>query len=191
VCNDCSLSRGLSSTGMFHGARWVLGRRMFRNRRLTGFDCAENSKKLGTLGRAPLLLSKESFLTSFQVNGHHGANFSVRSQWNLLMTICLGAWASAVGENGYFPPGNWSKNQKFLENLKSAVFISIHWFNSCNDSLFVDRTLALHKSQVHCSGVIAVMSLPAILCHVTPLPAEAGCKTCKRIVLMLAFIASQ
>ena len=36
--------------------------------------------------------------------------------------------------------------------LKSTV--NSNWFNSCNDSLFAGMTLALHKSQLHCSGVM-------------------------------------
>jgi len=45
-------------------------------------------------------------------------------------------------------------------------------------------TFTLHKSQVDCSCVIPVMSL-----QFTHLPAEAGCETCERIVLLLVFIA--
>jgi len=46
-----------------------------------------------------------------------------------------------------------TKNQTFLENLKlAAKFRLIH--NCCNDSLFAGMTLTLHKSQVHCSGVM-------------------------------------
>jgi len=50
-------------------------------------------------------------------------------------------------------------------------------------------TLALHQSQVHSSGVIQVMSLQLSSRVSTPSLAEAGCKTCEQIVLLLVFIA--
>jgi len=46
-------------------------------------------------------------------------------------------------------------------------------------------TLTLHKSQVHCSGVMQWR----LAVHSTPLPAEGGYKTCERFVPVLAFIA--
>ena len=47
------------------------------------------------------------------------------------------------------------KNQKFLENPKSAgsSLIPISWLNSCNDTLFAGMTLPLRKSQSCCSAI--------------------------------------
>jgi len=44
-----------------------------------------------------------------------------------------------------------TKNQKFLENLKSAAIINLILAMTV---LFSDVTLTLHKSRVHCCGVI-------------------------------------
>jgi len=66
------------------------------------------------------------------------------------------AWASVGGrQNGRLPPSLEiePKNKNFLENDVSSS-ISINWFNSCNDSLFAGKTLILHKSQVHDTGVM-------------------------------------
>jgi len=45
-----------------------------------------------------------------------------------------------------------TKNQNFLEDLKLAAEFRLIHFNCCNDSLFAGMTL--HKSHVHCSGVM-------------------------------------
>jgi len=37
---------------------------------------------------------------------------------------------------------------------KANSLLSINWFNSCNNTSFTGMTLTLHKSQVHCSGVM-------------------------------------
>ena len=65
------------------------------------------------------------------------------------------SWASAGGGETAFPfPGNWTKNQKCLEKLKSA-------------SSFTGMALTLHKSQLHCSDAIqwwvwsSLMSTPS------------------------------
>ena len=52
-------------------------------------------------------------------------------------------------ETGIYTPGNWIKNQKFLENLKSAS-----WFRWIDLILVTFMALTLHKSQLHCSGVM-------------------------------------
>jgi len=46
-------------------------------------------------------------------------------------------------------------------------------------------TLTLHKSQVHCSGDIQWWVRSSFM--FAPSPAEAGCETCERIVLLLVF----
>jgi len=43
----------------------------------------------------------------------------------------------------------------------------IIWVNRCNDSLFADMTLTLHKSQVHCFGNMQMMQLCAC-CSLNP-----------------------
>jgi len=91
------------------------------------------------------------------------------------------------GQNGHSPPGNRSKSQKFLENLKPAAWIPIIWFNYCNDRSFAGMTLTLHNSQIHRSGVIQWWACSSLTSAY--LPAEAGCETCEQIVLLLAFIA--
>jgi len=52
----------------------------------------------------------------------------------------------------YPPPGNWNKEAKIFGKREISSSILISWVNSCNDSLFPDMTLTLHKSQVHCFG---------------------------------------
>ena len=79
------------------------------------------------------------------------------------------------------------RNQIFLEKPEVGILIPINWFDSCNDSFFACMKLTLHKSQVHnCSGMQwwACSSLMS-----PPLPAEVGCESRERIVLLLVFIA--
>jgi len=66
----------------------------------------------------------------------------------------------------------------------SNFILLISWVISCNDSLFVDMTLTLHKSQVHCFGNLSLQFTKS-----ASLPAEAGCETGEQIVLPLAFVA--
>jgi len=51
---------------------------------------------------------------------------------------------------GHPPPGNWDYEAKIFGKREISSLILISWVNSCNDSLFADMTLTLHKSQVHC-----------------------------------------
>jgi len=65
-------------------------------------------------------------------------------------------WASAAkgGKTGICPPPLeiGTKKQKVSGKREISSLILISWVNSCNDSLFADMTLTLHKSQVHCVG---------------------------------------
>jgi len=48
------------------------------------------------------------------------------------------------------------RRQNFSGKREISCLILISWVNSCNDSLFADVTLTLHKSQVKCSYELAV-----------------------------------
>jgi len=57
------------------------------------------------------------------------------------------------GGKGICPlPRNWDWEGKNSGKREISSLILISWVNSCNDSLFADMTLTLHKSQVHCFG---------------------------------------
>jgi len=60
--------------------------------------------------------------------------------------------------------------------------------NSCNHGLFDSMTLILHKSQVHCSGV---MHRDGLAFHSFPLLClqRQVAENCDRIVLLLGFIS--
>jgi len=58
----------------------------------------------------------------------------------------------------FAPPGNWDYKAKISGKREIRNLILIIWVNSCNDSLFADMALTLHKSQVHCFGNSATMS---------------------------------
>jgi len=63
------------------------------------------------------------------------------------------------------------------------------YFEQLQYSLFAGMTHILHQSQVHCSVVMQWWAGSSLMSfHV---PAEAGCKTCDQIVLLLVFIAQQ
>jgi len=64
--------------------------------------------------------------------------------------------------------------------MSSLILITV--VDSCNDSLFADMKLTLHKSQVHCFGNMQFTKSAS-------LPEEAGWETRERIVLLLAFVA--
>jgi len=61
---------------------------------------------------------------------------------------------SEGGQNGHLSPllEIGTKKQKVSGKREISSLILISWVNSCNDSLFADMTLTLHKSQVHCVG---------------------------------------
>jgi len=100
------------------------------------------------------------------------------------MIVCRGS------KTGVCPLEIRIKNQIFLEKPEVGILIPIDWFDSCNDSFIAGIKLTLHKSRVHssynfmqwwaCSSLIS-----------PPLPAEAGCESRDRIVLLLVFIALQ
>jgi len=79
------------------------------------------------------------------------------------------------------------KNQIFLENPEVGILIPINWFDSCNDIFFARMKLTLHKSQVHSYSVMQWWACNSLMSPA--LPAEAGCESRERIVLLLVFIA--
>jgi len=89
------------------------------------------------------------------------------------------------GKTGICLPRKLGPRTKISGKREISNFILlISWVNSCNDSLFVNMTLTLHKSQVHCFGNLSLQ-----FTKFASLPAEAGCETGERIVLPLAFVA--
>jgi len=84
------------------------------------------------------------------------------------------------------PAGKWDY-EPFSRKFDVSSSIPLDWFISCNDTLFADTRLTLHKSQVHFSGVMQWRACSSLIC--TALPAETGFQACDRIVLLLVFIA--
>jgi len=66
-------------------------------------------------------------------------------------------------------------NQKFFENLKSAFWFILTWFNSCNNTLFTRMTLTLHKSQLHCSCVMQRWACSSLMSTFSS--ADSRCET--------------
>jgi len=102
------------------------------------------------------------------------------------------AWASAGQErqNGYLPRLEIGvKNQIFLEKSEIGILIPINWFDSCNDTFFGGVNLTLHKSQVHSYSVMQWWACSSLMSP--PLPAEVGCESRERIVLLLVLIVWQ
>jgi len=100
------------------------------------------------------------------------------------------AWAPAEPgrQNGHMPPpGIWIRNKIFLEKPEVGISIPIKWFDSCNDSFFAGMKLTLHKSQVHSYSVMQWWACNSLM--FPPLPADAGCESRERIVLLLFLIA--
>jgi len=54
------------------------------------------------------------------------------------------------GAKRAFSPGNWVQEAKISGKREISSLILIGWVNFCNDSLFADMTLTMHKSRVHC-----------------------------------------
>jgi len=50
-------------------------------------------------------------------------------------------------------------------------------------------THTMQETQVHCSGVVQWWAYSSLMS--ASLPAEAGCKTCEQIILLLVFIVQQ
>jgi len=65
------------------------------------------------------------------------------------------AWAYAEGgKRPSAPSWKLGLRSKIFHKPEVSNLIPIYLFNSCNDILFTGITLALHTSQVHCSGVM-------------------------------------
>jgi len=79
------------------------------------------------------------------------------------------------------------KNQIFLEKPEVGILIPINWFDSCINSLFSGMKLTLHKSQIHSYSVMQWWACSLLTSPL--LPAEVGCRSRERIVLLLVFIA--
>jgi len=60
------------------------------------------------------------------------------------------------GQNGHFPPWKLGLRSKISGKREISCLILISWVNSCNDSLFADVALTLHKSLVTCSYELTV-----------------------------------
>ena len=73
-----------------------------------------------------------------------------------------------------------------MEKPEVGILITIYWFDSRNDSFFACMKWTLRKSQVH-SCVMQWWACSSLMSP--PLPAEVGCESRERIVLMFVFIA--
>jgi len=71
-----------------------------------------------------------------------------------------------------------AKNPKMLENLKSASRFRLIYLILAI-TLYLPA-LTLHKSQLHCSGVMQWRACSSLMS--TPSPADSHCETCERIV---------
>jgi len=58
---------------------------------------------------------------------------------------------SRGGETDISPPWKLGRRSKNSNKPEISRLIPIYLFNSCNDSLFADKTLTLHMSQINCS----------------------------------------
>jgi len=93
-----------------------------------------------------------------------------------------------------------TKNQNFVENLKSGAQFRLNWFNFCIDSLFAGMTLTVHKKQVHCPGVVqwwvcsSLMSAALPVCRDKLRKLRAYCSTvglyCETITWQRIFTCS-
>jgi len=55
---------------------------------------------------------------------------------------------------------------KFSRKPEARSLFPFYWLNSCNDSSFAGMMLTLHKSQVHCSGVMQWWELAVHSCSI-------------------------
>ena len=76
--------------------------------------------------------------------------------------------------------------QIFLEKPEVGILIPINWFDSCNDSCFADMN---HNAQESGSLLLVMQWWACSSLMSLPLPAEAGCESRERIILLLVFIA--
>jgi len=117
----------------------------------------------------------------------YGTDDAPLSEINILVLTNCGHGRPQGGQNGHYPPLEiGTKKENFLENVKSAVQFRLV-------GLVLVMTVFFFRYDTHTaqeSGSLfwyhTVMSLPFTKFS---LPAEAGCETRERIVLLLAFVA--
>jgi len=76
-----------------------------------------------------------------------------------------------------------TKIQKMLEIW--SQHLDSDQFNSCNNTLFTSMALTLHKSQLHCSGMMQWWACCSFMS--TPSPADLRCETCDVSALFYCF----
>jgi len=105
--------------------------------------------------------------------------------------LSLIAWAPTGHgrQNGYLHPA-WKlglRTKYFWKNLKSASYYRLIDLILAMTVFFVGMKLTLHKSQVYSCSVTQWWACSSLVSP--PLPAEVGCESRERIVLLLVFIA--
>jgi len=63
-------------------------------------------------------------------------------------------WAFAGGANWPFGPRKLDQEPKIFRKSAVSILIPINLFNSCNKIIITGMALTLHKSQIHCTGVM-------------------------------------
>ena len=93
-----------------------------------------------------------------------------RAMWRLLISMGV----RMGGGNGHLPPWKLGLRTKNVYNTQVSNLILNNWLNSCNESLFAPMTRTLHKSQVHCTGVMQWWACSSLM--YAHFPAEAVAK---------------
>jgi len=79
------------------------------------------------------------------------------------------------GGNGHLlPPGNWIEEPKISGTPKVSSLIDLILAMTVS---FASMTLALHKSRIHCSGIMQWWLMNLQFTKFATLPAEAGFET--------------
>ena len=92
--------------------------------------------------------------------------------WNLYCCLLL-MGVRRGGQNGHLPPP-WKLwlTKKNSRKHKISSLIPVSWLNSCNDSMFADMTLTLHKSQFTVLALCSHETAAQLICSFAP---NAGC----------------
>jgi len=93
--------------------------------------------------------------------------------WSALSVFGIPLYSWEGGNGHLLPPGNWVEEPKISRTPKVSSLTNLILAMTVS---FAGRTLTLHKSRIHCSGIMQWWVMSLQFAKFTTLPAEAIAK---------------